>query len=108
MNTLQSISIITVVALVTMALRFLPFLIFGGNHQAPPLVSYLGRVLPYAIIGMLVVYCFKNVSFLSRPFGLPEGIAGGIVVILHAWKSNTLLSILAGTVTYMALIQIIH
>ena len=108
MNTLQSISIIAVIALVTMALRFLPFVIFGGNRRTPALISYLGRVLPYAIIGMLVVYCFKNVSFLTRPFGIPEIIAGGLVVVLHAWKSNTLLSILTGTVAYMVLIQLIH
>lgn len=108
MNTTHSILIIAVIALVTMALRFLPFLIFSGNRQTPPLISYLGRVLPYAIIGMLVVYCFKNVSFVSRPFGLPEILAGGLVVVLHAWKSNTLLSILTGTAAYMVLIQLIH
>lgn len=108
MNTTHSILIIAVIALVTMALRFLPFLIFGGNRQTPAMISYLGRVLPYAIIAMLVVYCFKSVSFTSRPFGLPEILAGCIVAGLHVWKSNTLLSILTGTAAYMLLIQILH
>lgn len=105
MNAQRSALIILVIALVTMGIRFLPFLIFGGNRKTPEIVSYLGRVLPAAIIGMLLVYCFRNVSVLSRPFGIPEVLAGGTVVLLHAWKSNTLLSILAGTILYMLLIQ---
>ena len=68
--------------------------------------SYLGRVLPPAIIGMLVIYCLKDTVITSAPFGLPELIAGVMVVLLQAWKRNALLSILCGTVVYMLLIQL--
>ena len=96
---------IAVIALVTAALRFLPFLLFGENRQTPPLVTYLGRVLPYAIMGMLVIYCLKGVSLTASPYGIPEAIACSVVVALHAWKRSTLLSIGAGTVCYMLLVQ---
>ena len=107
MTDLHSGLIIAVIALVTAALRFLPFLIFSENRKTPPIVSYLGRVLPYAIMGMLVVYCLKGVSFAAFPFGLPELIACAAVVLLHIWKRNTLLSIGAGTVCYMLLVQFV-
>lgn len=106
MTDLYSAALIAVIALVTMALRFLPFLIFR-NRETPAYISYLGRVLPYAIMGMLVVYCLRNISFTAMPFGLPEPIACGLVVVLHLWKRNTLLSILGGTVCYMVLVQVI-
>lgn len=96
--------LIGVMALATALLRFLPFLVF--KKETPPYVAYLGRVLPSAAIGMLVIYCFKDVSVLSAPFGLPELIAGGCVVGLQAWKRNSLLSILAGTALYMLLIRL--
>lgn len=98
---------IAVIALVTAALRFLPFLIFGENRKTPPLVSYLGQVLPYAIMGMLVVYCLKGVTLTRAPFGIPEGIGCAVVALLHVWKRNTLLSIGAGTVCYMLLVQFV-
>ena len=98
---------IAVVALVTVVLRFLPFLIFGENRRTPPLVTYLGQVLPYAIMGMLVVYCLKDVNLSAAPFGIPELTGCAIVALLHLWKRNTLLSIGAGTVCYMLLIQFI-
>ena len=98
---------IAVIALVTAALRFLPFLIFGENRKTPPLVSYLGQVLPYAIMGMLVVYCLKDISFTSAPFGIPEIIGCIVVTLLHIWKRNTLLSIGAGTICYMLLVQFV-
>ena len=107
MPDLHSAAVIAVIALVTAALRFLPFLIFGENRQTPPLVTYLGRVLPYAIMGMLVVYCLKGVSFTSAPFGIPEAIGCAVVALLHIWKRNTLLSIGAGTVCYMLLVQFV-
>ena len=94
-------------AAVTALIRFLPFLIFGGGRKTPAYISYLATVLPYAIIAMLVVYCFRNISFLSGSHGVPELIAGAAVVLLHIWKKNTLLSITAGTVLYMFLIQIV-
>ena len=96
---------IAVIALVTMGLRFLPFLIFGENRTTPPIIAYLGQILPYAIMGMLVVYCLKDVSLTAAPFGIPEAIACALVVILHIWKRNTLLSIGGGTLCYMLLIQ---
>ncbi|MBQ3251968.1 MAG: AzlD domain-containing protein [Oscillospiraceae bacterium] len=101
------IAAIAVAALVTAATRFLPFLIFGNGKKTPDIIVYLGKVLPYAIMGMLVVYCLKNVSFISAPFALPELISCAVVAILHIWKRNTLLSIAAGTVGYMLLIQFV-
>ena len=107
MPDLHSALMIAVIALVTAALRFLPFLIFGENRKTPPLVSYLGQVLPYAIMGMLVVYCLKSVSFTAAPFGVPEILGCAVVTLLHVWKRNTLLSIGAGTVCYMLLVQFV-
>lgn len=107
MPDLHAAFLIAVMALVTMALRFLPFLIFGEHRQTPPLIAYLGKVLPYAIMGMLVVYCLKDVSFLSAPFGIPEIIGCAVVAGLHVWKRNTLLSIGGGTVCYMLLVQFV-
>lgn len=103
----HSALMIAVIALVTAVLRFLPFLIFGENRKTPPLVSYLGQVLPYSIMGMLVVYCLKGVSITSFPFGIPEIIGCLAVTLLHIWKRNTLLSIGAGTVCYMLLVQFV-
>lgn len=105
MPDLHSALMIGIIALVTAALRFLPFLFFGEYRKTPPLVSYLGQVLPYAIMGMLVVYCFKGISFAAAPFGLPEILGCTVVTLLHAWKRNTLLSIGGGTVCYMLLVQ---
>lgn len=107
MNNTHAILTIAVCALVTAALRFLPFLIFGENRKTPPLITYLGQILPYAIMGMLVIYCLKDVKLLSAPFGLPEVIGCATVAGLHVWKRNTLLSIGAGTVVYMLLVQLV-
>ena len=107
MPNLYSAAMIAVVALVTAALRFLPFWIFRNNRETPPLISYLGQVLPYAIMGMLVVYCLKDISFTRAPFGIPEILGCAVVVLLHIWKRNTLLSIGAGTVCYMLLVQFV-
>lgn len=103
----KQVLIIAVIALVTAALRFLPFWIFGENRKTPPIITYLGQVLPCAIMGMLVVYCLKDVHFTAAPFGLPELIGCAVVVLLHVWKRNTLLSIGAGTVCYMLLVQFV-
>lgn len=105
MPDLHSALMIAVIALVTAALRFLPFLIFGEGRKTPPLVSYLGQVLPFAIMGMLVVYCLKDVSLTASPFGIPEAIGCAVVTLLHIRKRSTLLSIGAGTVCYMLLVQ---
>ena len=91
----------------TMATRFLPFLLLGDKRQTPPFISYLGKVLPYAIMGMLVVYCLKDVDLTAAPFGIPELLACTVVVIAHLWKRNTLLSIACGTIFYMILVQTI-
>ena len=107
MPNLHSAAMIAVIALVTAALRFLPFWIFRENRNTPPLVSHLGRVLPFAIMGMLAVYCLKDVSLASAPFGIPEFLGCAVVTILHIWKRNTLLSIGAGTVCYMLLVQFV-
>ena len=97
--------LIAVMSAVTILLRFLPFLVF--RKRTPPFIMYLGRVLPPAMIGMLVIYCLKDVSPAVLPYGLPELSAAAIVIALQAWKRSSLLSILAGTAVYMALIQTI-
>lgn len=107
MPDLHSAVMIAVIALVTMALRFLPFLIFGENRKTPPLIAYLGQILPYAIMGMLVVYCLKDIRLTDAPYGIPELIGCTAVALLHVWKRNTLLSIGAGTVCYMLLVQFV-
>ena len=104
---MHDVLLIVVVVLVTMATRFLPFLIFGEKQKTPPIIEYLGTVLPCAIMGMLVVYCLKDVHILSAPHGLPELIACVVVAALHVWKRNSLLSIGGGTVCYMLLIQLV-
>ena len=104
---MHSVWIIVVATLVTMATRFTPFLVFGNGKKTPPIITYLGKVLPFAIMGMLVVYCMKDVSFLSAPFGIPELLGCVAVAVLHLWKRNTLLSIGVGTVFYMILVQLV-
>ena len=99
----KSLAIITVTVVITALIRFAPFLVFHKGTPKP--IMYLGKVLPHAVMGMLVVYCLKNVSFVSAPFGMPELLAVLVVVILHKWRHNTLLSIGAGTVCYMLLVQ---
>lgn len=107
MPDLHSALLIAVMALVTAVLRFLPFLIFGETRKTPPLVAYLGQVLPFAIMGMLVVYCLKDISFSAAPFGIPELVGCAIVALLHIWKRSTLLSIGAGTLCYILLVQFV-
>ncbi len=106
-STLHSILLIVVMAVVTFVLRAFPFIVFSGKKPTPQFVTYLGKVLPYAIIGMLVIYCVKDISFASLGNFLPYIIAGAVVVLLHVWKRNTLLSIIAGTLSYMALVQFV-
>lgn len=101
----HSAILVAVMSAVTVLLRALPFLVF--RKKVPAYVSYLGRVLPPAIIGMLVIYCLKDTTVTAAPFGAPELIAGALVVILQAWKRNALLSILSGTAVYMLLIQLV-
>ena len=98
---------LVIIMLVTMATRFLPFLLFGGKKQPPKIIAYLGKVLPCAIMGMLVVYCLKDVRPLAYPYGIPELLGIALVALLHVWKRNSLLSIGAGTVFYMLLVQLV-
>ena len=102
---MRSAVLIAVMAAVTILLRFLPFLVF--RKETPPYIAYLGRVLPPAIIGMLVIYCLKDVSVRVHPFGIPELIAAVCVVGLQVWRRNSLVSILTGTVVYMVLVQVV-
>ena len=104
---MHDVFLIVVGVLVTMATRFLPFLIFGEKRKTPPIIEYLGTVLPCAIMGMLVIYCLKDISFVKNPFGIPELIACAVVAALHVWKRNSLLSIGGGTVCYMLLVQLV-
>lgn len=103
----QSLIIVGMVVLGTMITRFLPFILFPANKQTPKYILYLSTVLPYSVIGLLVVYCLKNVNFEAAPFGLPEGIAILCTVLIHNWKRNMLLSIGVGTVLYMVLVQVV-
>lgn len=107
MNTLHSLMIIVVVSLVTILIRFLPFVIFHNDNKIPKSLEYLGSVLPGAIMGMLVIYCFKSTTVTVWPFALPELISTVVIAGLYLWKRNTLLSIGIGTVLYMFCVQII-
>ena len=107
MSAVQQLVTILVVAVGTMLTRFLPFLLFPAGKPTPKYIQYLGRVLPAAVFGMLVVYCLKNVSLLSGSHGLPEAMAIAVVAALHLWKKQTLLSIAGGTVCYMLLVQLV-
>ena len=98
---------VAVIALVTALTRFLPFLIWAGNRTMPPILDKLGKVLPYAIMGMLVVYCLKEVTLSSLSGFLPELIAGAVVVVSYIWKRNTLVSIIGGTLCYMLFVQVV-
>ena len=104
---MYDIWMVIVIAIATAATRFLPFLIFGGKKEPPNLITYLGKVLPCAIMGMLVVYCMKDVTVLAYPYGIPELLGCLVVAGLHIWKRNTLLSIGVGTVSYMLLVQLV-
>lgn len=97
--------IVTAMAVGTMITRFLPFLLFPQGKKMPRYVEYLGQVLPYATMGLLVVYCLKGIHPFSWPFGLPEFTASAAVAAIHVWKKNSLLSIGAGTLLYMVLVQ---
>lgn len=101
-----SLVLIAVMAIVSLLMRALPFIVFSKG-KIPKAVQYLGNVLPGALMGMLVIYCFKSTVVTSFPFGLPELIATAVVVGLHLWKKNTLLSIGVGTVLYMVLVQVV-
>jgi branched-subunit amino acid transport protein AzlD len=103
----QTLIIVGAVTLGTVITRFLPFIIFKKSASEHSYIGYLGKVLPYAAIGLLVVYCLKGVSLTHMPYGIPEAIAIVVIAALHYWKGNALLSIGAGTVVYMVLVQVV-
>ena len=105
LSTGQAVASIAVMAAVTFLTRALPFLLFDRGRHPPKLVLYLGRVLPPAVIAMLIVYCLRTVRFAAVPQWAPQLIAAAAVVALHVWKHNNLLSIFGGTVLYMVLVQ---
>lgn len=104
-NVSHALVLIAVMAAITMMLRFLPFFLFSG--KTPKVILYLGNVLPYSIMAMLIVYCLKDINLTGTSHGIPEFVAVLLVVILHKWKHNMLLSILSGTICYMLLVQMV-
>lgn len=104
MGNLHIWGLVAVIALVTALLRFLPFVVFNDKKGVPRIIDKLGKLLPYAIMGMLVVYCLKEVRFTELSGFLPELISCLVVAIVYVWRRNTLLSIILGTVCYMILV----
>ena len=107
MTLTQQIITIAMVVLGTMITRFLPFLIFPAGKETPKYIQYVGKVLPAAVFGLLVVYCLRSVDLFSCSHGLPEAISIALVIALHVWKRQMLLSIAGGTVCYMLLVQLV-
>ena len=107
MTLTQQIVTVAVIVGGTMLTRFLPFLIFPAGTSTPKFVQYLGKVLPAAVFGLLIIYCLRNVSVFTGSHGIPELIAIGVVVGLHLWKRQMLLSIAGGTICYMLLVQLV-
>lgn len=107
MTLAQQLCTVGVCVAATLITRFAPFFIFSSKHKTPAFVRYLGKVLPPALFGMLVVYCLKAVDFLGGSHGLPELIALIVVVASHLWKRQMLLSIAVGTMCYMLLVQLV-
>lgn len=106
MTIAEQIIIIAMVVLGTMITRFVPFLAFPSGKSTPKYIQYLGKALPAAVFGLLVVYCFKDVSLLSGSHGIPQLLGATVVALLHLWKKNMFLSIAGGTIFYMILVQL--
>ena len=106
-KTVHDLLLILVIALVTIGIRALPFLVFPEGRPVPRIVTRLSNVLPAAVMGMLVIYCLRGITPFVWPFGLPELLAIAVVVLCHVWKRNTLISILFGTVSYMLLLRFV-
>ena len=106
MSTVHTLLIIGVMALVTLFTRALPFLLFDHGERPPRWISYLGQVLPPAMMALLVVYCLRNIDLLAGNHGLPQLICVAVAALLHLWKGNTLVSIFGATALYMALIRL--
>lgn len=104
---LQTLIMILAITIGTMLTRFTPFILFPEKKEPPTVILYLGSVLPCAMMGLLVVYCLKGVSIFTGAHGIPEALAILVIVILHLWRHNALLSIAGGTVIYMLLVQLV-
>lgn len=107
MTLTQQIITVAMVVLATMLTRFLPFLVFPAGRPTPKYIQYLGKALPPAVFGLLIIYCLKNVSLFTGSRGVPELIAIVLVIVLHLWKRQMLLSIAGGTICYMLLVQFV-
>lgn len=107
MTLTQQLITIAMIVLGTALTRYLPFMLFPAGKQTPPYVRYLGKVLPSAVFGLLVIYCLRNVNVLGGTYGIPELLAITLVIVLHLWKRQMLLSIAGGTIFYMILVQIL-
>lgn len=107
MTQMQAFITILMCVIGTMVTRFLPFILFPENKETPEVIQYLGRVLPSAVIGLLVVYCLKDTNVLGGSHGIPEAIATVFIIVVHRLKKNVLLSIAGGTLLYMALVQFV-
>lgn len=106
MTLTQQIITIGLCVLATMTTRFLPFLVFRENRETPAFIQYIGRMLPPAVFGMLVIYCLRNVDFLHGLHGAPELLAILVTIVLHLWKRQMLVSIAGGTFGYIVLIHL--
>lgn len=107
MTVTEQIITISMCVLATVTTRFLPFLVFSEKRKTPPYIEYLGKVLPLAVFGMLIIYCLKGVSFFSGNHAIPELIGIAVTALLHLWKKQMLLSIAGGTIVYMLLIRFV-
>lgn len=107
MTVTEQIITISMCVLATVTTRFLPFLVFSEKRKTPPYIEYLGKVLPLAVFGMLIIYCLKGVSFFSGNHAIPELIGIAVTALLHLWKKQMLLSIAGGTIVYMVLIRFV-
>ena len=104
---LHSVAIIAVAAIVTLIIRAVPFVAFGGKREVPETVTYLGKVLTPGNFVIFVIYCVKGINLFTSSHGIPELLSIAVVALLHIWKKNTLLSIAVGTILYMILVQVV-
>ena len=107
MTSTQQLIPIGVVVLGTVLTRFLPYLVFREGKKIPPVVDYLGKVLPPAVFGLLVVYCLRNVNFFAGTHGIPEMVSLSVVLLLYLWRKNMLVPMAGGTICYMVLIRVL-
>lgn len=107
MTTIEQIITIGLCVIATMLTRFIPFMVFSEKRKTPSFILYIGKYLPSAVLGMLVIYCLKDVSIISGTHAIPELIAIAVTVVLHLWKRQMLLSIAGGTICYMLLLQFV-